>query len=107
MPNQTPAMRRRQFLVLSSSAVGAAPPPSQFLHQLPNRFFAIRYHAQRPNLPVLLRHSYRNRLGMDIQTDKLYSLHRPAPFDCGSVLLAFRFAAINPTEKHFSNLGEQ
>ena len=31
-------------------------PPS--LHQLPNRFFAIRYHPQRPNLPVLLRHGY-------------------------------------------------
>jgi hypothetical protein len=30
----------------------------QFLHQLPNRFFAIRYHPQRPNLPVLLRHGY-------------------------------------------------
>jgi hypothetical protein len=30
---------------------------------------------------------------MDIQTDKLYSLHRPTPFACGSVLLVFRFAA--------------
>jgi hypothetical protein len=44
---------------------------SQFPYQFPNRLFAIRYYPQHPYLPALLRYCDCNRLGMDIQTDKL------------------------------------
>jgi hypothetical protein len=46
----------------------------QFPYQLPNRILPIRNDPERPHLPVLLRYRYRNRLCMDIQTNKLYSL---------------------------------
>jgi hypothetical protein len=65
----------------------------QFSYQLPNRILTIRNDPERPHLHVRLRYRYGDRLGMDIQTDKLYSLHRPAPSACGSVLQIFRFAA--------------
>jgi hypothetical protein len=54
---------------------------------------AIANLTQRPHLPFLLGYRRRYRFRMDIQSNKLYPLHRPAPFACGSVLLLFRFAA--------------
>ncbi|HKT25957.1 MAG TPA: hypothetical protein VJR04_15225 [Terriglobales bacterium] len=48
---------------------------SQLFHQLPNRFHSIRYDALRSHLSTLLGNSYGNCLGMDIQTNKFYSLH--------------------------------
>ena|SRR5215469_4627237 len=47
----------------------------------------------RAYLSLLLGYCHRNRLSMDIQTNKFYPFHRPAPFACGSVLLVYRFAA--------------
>jgi len=48
---------------------------TQFLDQFTNRLTSIRDHSNRSDLAVLLCNGDRNRLGMDIQTNKFYSFH--------------------------------
>src|SRR6202789_627438 len=57
---------------------------TEFLYQVTNALVSIRDHPSRSRLSVLLRNGDRSRLCVDIQTNKPYSLHRPAAFACGS-----------------------
>jgi len=66
---------------------------TQFLYQFTNGLTSIRYHSNRSNLSVLFRNGDRNRLCMDIQTNKFYSSHGPAPFACGSAFWSYRLTA--------------
>src|SRR6202035_3534707 len=67
---------------------------AQFLDQFTNGLKSIRYYSNRSHLSVLLRNGYGNRLGVDIQTNKSYSFHGPAPFACGSAFWSYRLTAL-------------
>ncbi len=61
--------------------------PAQLLHQLADRLGAVGNRSQAAHLAVRLGYRYRNRLGMDIQTQKSYLLlHDRFLSACGSEL---------------------
>ena len=43
---------------------------TQFADRFPNRFQPVRNHTIGPNFTIPFRHSYRDSVGMDIQTNK-------------------------------------
>jgi hypothetical protein len=65
----------------------------QFLYQFTNALVSIPDRFNRSRLSVLLGNGDRNRLCVDIQTNKLYALHRPAAFACGSAFWFYRLIA--------------
>lgn len=60
---------------------------SQLPHQPANRFFPVGDHSQRTNFSARFGYRHRDRICVDIQTNKSYFAHRPTPFACGSAQL--------------------
>ncbi len=79
---QLPVKRvaRRAGFVTNPQLVGL----SKLADQARNRLAAVGNNPQAPHFAASLRHRYRNRVRMDIQTHKSYVLHLRLPFVCGS-----------------------
>ena len=61
---------------------------SELVDHLPYRFQTVGNRSHRTHLPALCGDRHRDRLRMDIETDKQYLRHeRPVPFVCGSAPL--------------------